>query len=34
MQMQWLLVTDLDNTLVGDEAALIQLNEWLIDARV
>jgi sucrose-6-phosphatase len=33
MQMQWLLVTDLDNTLVGDEAALVQLNEWLIDAR-
>jgi sucrose-6-phosphatase len=33
MQMQWLLVTDLDNTLVGDEAALVQLNQWLIDAR-
>jgi sucrose-6-phosphatase len=31
--MQWLIVTDLDNTLVGDEEALLQLNEWLIDAK-
>ncbi|HEY9825765.1 MAG TPA: sucrose-phosphate phosphatase [Stenomitos sp.] len=31
--MQWLLVTDLDNTLVGDDAALERLNAQLIQAR-
>ncbi len=31
--MQWLLVTDLDNTLVGDEESLSQLNQWLVRAR-
>jgi hypothetical protein len=31
--MQYLLVTDLDNTLVGDEAALVRLNQWLTDVR-
>jgi sucrose-6-phosphatase len=31
--MQWLLVTDLDNTLVGDEAALHTLNQRLTVAR-
>jgi sucrose-6-phosphatase len=31
--MQWLLVTDLDNTLVGDKQSLLQLNQWLVRAR-
>ncbi|MGB8701712.1 MAG: sucrose-phosphate phosphatase [Thermosynechococcaceae cyanobacterium] len=31
--MQWLLATDLDNTLVGDDAALDRLNERLRVAR-
>jgi sucrose-6-phosphatase len=32
--MQWLLVTDLDNTLVGDENALQMLNQRLDKARM
>lgn len=30
---KFLLVTDLDNTLVGDDFALDQLNQWVIEQR-
>lgn len=31
--MKFLLVTDLDNTLVGDDAATLSLNQWLLAQR-
>jgi predicted HAD superfamily phosphohydrolase YqeG len=32
--MSLLLVTDLDNTLVGDDEGTAKLNQWLSDEQV